>query len=262
MFPLHRMALVTVLCWMLTLGPVVADTLPNGWVDFRLDNKVFLGDGQEPVGQSTTIFHESAVYDYLKDPPEVVVFEKDRNRFVLLDTARRVRAELTTEQVATFTQQLKQKWEVAESPYVKFLLSPKFQEQIDQGSGALTLSSQWMTYRLAMQSTGSDAVATEYREFADWYAQLNAMLNPRSRPPFPRLLVNAVLGQHQAIAREVQLTLTPKKTLLPQGTTIRTSHQLIPEVAEHDLDRIAQTRQFMKIFKQVSFEQYRRSKDQ
>ncbi|OHB68096.1 MAG: hypothetical protein A2V70_07575 [Planctomycetes bacterium RBG_13_63_9] len=230
-------------------------------MDFRVDSSVFLGSRDKPVSESTTIFHGGAVYDYLKEPAEVVVFEKDQNRFVLLDSVRRVRAELTTKQVKAFTEQLRQRSDAAASPYLKFLLTPQFEEQLDEDSGDLTLRSQWITYRLALLTTASQAVATQYREFADWYVQLNAMLDPRSRPPFARLLVNAALGRRQTIAREVQVILASEKTLLPKQTTIHSKHQLIPEVAERDLDRIAQTRQFMQIFKPVSFQQYRSRED-
>ena len=57
---------------------------------FRVDNKVFVNNEKEPRIQSTTIFHEGRVYDFLKSPGEITLFDSARHRFVLLDPARRV----------------------------------------------------------------------------------------------------------------------------------------------------------------------------
>ena len=50
-----------------------------------------------------------------------------------------------------------------------------------------------------------------------------------------------------------------KKTFPPQRVALRSQHQLVRRVVEGDLDRVAQTRQFMQIYKLVGFEHYRHS---
>lgn len=226
--------------------------------DFRVENQVFFGDREEPDSRSTTIFHNGVVYDYLDKPPEVIVLDQQRGRFVLLDMGRRVRAELTTHEVAAFTEQLQRRAKAQADPFIQFLAAPKFHEQFDQPSAELTLSSPWMTYRLLLVDAQSRAISRQYREFSDWYARLNTLLSPGSRPPFARLLVNAALAKREAIAREVHLTLTPEKGFPPKRITMHSRHRLARRLVEADLDRVAQTRQFMEIFKPVTFEQYRR----
>jgi hypothetical protein len=250
-----------VLCGVLALGVVAARAEAATSEDFRVENKVFFGSGKRADNRSTTIFRDGTVYDYLEEPAEVVVFDKRGGRFVLLDMARRVRAELTTEEVLAFTERLQHRAEAQQDPLMRFLAAPQLDEQFDAASGELTLSSPWVTYRLLLVDTQSQAISQQYREFSDWYARLNTLLSPGSKPPFARLAVNEALAKRQAVAREVHLTLTTKRGFPPTRTTIRSSHRLVRRLAEADLDRVAQTRQFMRIFQPVEFEQYRRTAD-
>ena len=261
MSPLNPRALAAVLGAILTLGVVpVAVELAVG-EDFLVENKVFFGSGKKAASRSTTIFHNGLVYDYLDRPAEVIVFDKAAGRFTLLDTVRRVRAELAAGDVADLTRRLQQSAEAHPDPFIKFLADPKFREQFDETAQELTLSSQWLTYRVVLAKPGSPAIAAQYREFADWYARLNTMLNPGSKPPMARLLVNAALAKRGAIAGEVYRTTASKTGSPPKRTTIRSQHRLIRRVAAAELERITQTRRFMEAFKPVSFEQYRRTAD-
>ena len=257
----YRKTLVAVLGPTFLLGAMLVDGRPAAGGNFRVENQVFFGSGKKADSTTTTIFHEGVVYDYLQNPPEVIVLDTAGSRFVLLDVAHRTRAELRTDDVAAFTRRLQQAAGTHSDPFIKFQASPKFAEKFDESSRELTLSSPWMTYRLMLLNVENPGIVAQYRDFADWYARLNTMLNPGSRPPTARLLVNAALQQRNAIAREVHLTLIPKKTFPPTRVTVRSQHQLIREIAEADLDRVAQTRQFMDIFKPVSFEQYRSSSE-
>lgn len=225
--------------------------------NFRVENQVFVGGSDRPTSQSTTIFYDGVVYDYMDEPSEVIVFDKGASRFTLLDTARRVRAEFAAEEVVGFTDRLQQAAAVQDDPFLRFLASPAFDEQFDKESRELTLSSTWMTYRLVLTDAGSRAVAEQYREFADWYARLNALLRPGARPPLARLLVNAAMFKYEAIAREVFLTVTPKESFPPKRLKVRSHHQLVRTLAQSDIERVGQTRQFMTIFKPVGFEEYR-----
>lgn len=254
-----RTVLAAVLCSLFPVGRGLGEARSASTEDFRVENQVFLGDREKPAVRSTTIFREGVVYDYLENPAEVIVFEKQGGRFALLDTARRVRAELTTQEVVAFTRQMQQRAESHKNPFIRFLAAPSFHEQFDQPSGELTLSSPWLTYRLVLMDAESPAIARQYREFSDWYARVNTLLNPGSRPPFARLLVNAALAKREAIAREVHLTLTPKEGFPRKRTTIHSRHQLVRRLVEADLDRVAQTRQFLEIFKPVEFKDYRRA---
>jgi len=259
MSPSRFTALGAILCSVLALGTWPAAAQPAASVDFRVESEVFFGSGKKADSRTTTIFRDGLVYDYLEEPPEVIVFDKQGYRFVLLDTARRVRTELTTAEVLAFTQQLQQEAATHPRPSIKFLAAPRFDEQFDKASGELTLSSPWMTYRLLLVDAGSPAISQQYRESCDWYARVNTLLKRGSKPPVARLAVNAALAKREAIAREVYLTLTSEEGFPTKRSTIRSTHRLIRRLSEADRDRVVQTRQFMEIFKPVSFQEYRQA---
>ncbi len=244
--------------WLTLALGVLLSTAEASVEDFRIENTVYVGKQSEPAVRSTTIFHQGAVYDFLVEPAEVIVFDKQAGRFTLLDLGRHVRTEMTTDQVSQFTEQLKKTAGEQADPFAKFLAAPTFQEQFEEAPRRLTLSSPWMTYRMELADPGSKTIADQYRQFSDWYARLNSLLNPQSRPPFARLLVNAALAKHEATAREVHLTLVPKKSFPPKRIIIRSEHELVRQVVGADLDRVAQVREFMQIFKPISFQQYRK----
>jgi len=223
---------------------------------FRIENKVFADNQKEPQAESTTIFFRGVVYDYLKKPAEVTVFDKSRGRFVLLDIGRRVQTEINTQKIMAFTEALRKLAVGHSDPFVQFLGDPKFEEQFDETAGELTLSSPWMTYRISTVAVESPTVAEQYREFSDWYARLNTLLRPGARPPFARLLVNAALQKRQLFPIETELTIRLKKGFPPKRKVIRSEHQFIRRLVESDRDRVAQTDQFMAIFKEVSFDEY------
>jgi hypothetical protein len=228
--------------------------------EFKVENAVYVSTQEKAVSQSTTIFHGGAVYDFLTEPAEVAIFEKTGNRFILVDVARRTRTELSTENVTTFTQRLQQRAAKSADPLVKFLAEPKFEEQYDAARGELTLGSPLVSYRLVLAAEANQEAVEQYREFSDWYARLNTLLVPGSRPPFGRLAANAALAKRQAMASQVFLTISPPQ-LSPgkPATTIRSEHRLVRPLAPADLQRVARLRAVLTDLKLVSFEQYRKA---
>ncbi len=225
-------------------------------VEFRVENKVFLDNEKEPHSESTTVFYRGLVYDYLKEPAEVTVFDKTHHRFILLNMNRRVYTEVNIDKVEAFADALR-RWTASQSdPFVQFLGDPKFDEQFDEENRQLVFDSPWMTYRLTTISSDSKALSRQYHEFCDWYCRLNTLLTPGARPPFPRMTINASLEKRQLFPNEAQLVIRLKKVGATKRRTIRSEHQLIRRLVESDRDRAAQTDQFMAMFRQVSFEEY------
>lgn len=224
--------------------------------DFRVENKIFVGTENEPRTVTTTIFHDGTVYDYLEKPAEITIFDKARKRFVLLDPARRVKTELAIDEVSGLSQNLRT-WASAQSDaYLKFLGSPKFEEQRDEKTGEMVLESPWITYRVKAEAADSDEMAKQYREFCDWYAQLNTRLNPGYKQTFARMALNEALEKRNELPHEVHLTL---KSRVPfQKTTVRSQHQVARHLVQSDRDRVAQTDQFLAMFQTVKFDEYQK----
>ena len=229
--------------------------------DFRVENRMFSGDREDTAAHSTTIFCQGVVYDYLQQPAEAILFERAASQFTVLDAARRVRTELTTAEVGAFTEKLQQWASRHRDPFMKFMAAPQFDDRSEKSSGKLELVSPWMTYRATLAPATGRELAEQYREFSDWYARLNSVLNPGSRPPFPRLWLNAALAGRGTIAQEVELTLKPASANAPKQPVLRTRHELIRPLTQVDFARIAETRRSIATSKPVGFEQYRKAGD-
>lgn len=241
----------------LCLGAVAAvvSARPVAAEDFRIENRVYVGRSSQPEAQSVTIFHAGLVYDFLDDPAEVLVFDKPAGRFVLLDLRHKSVAEVTLKDVADFTARLKQRAMASKNPTIRSLADPRFDERGGAESGEVTLHSASMTYRARLLKV-EPGVAEQYRDFTDWQSRLNPMLQPGARPPFARLALNEALARHQATAREVELTLS-KQASSKGPEMIRSQHELVTQLSQADLDRVAQAREAMRTFQPLGFEQYR-----
>ena len=228
--------------------------------DFRVDNATFAAGQNSPSSQSTTIFRDGVVYDIMKEPDETVVFDKSKTpgRFVLLNLSQHVRTELTTAEVASVVGRLQPLAARDDNPVVKFLAEPKFQEQYNESAGELRLSSPLLSYRVLL-ADASRNVVEQYHEFCDWSARLNALLSPRTGPPFGQLVVNAAIAKRQAIASEVFLTVATGKAADQRPVTIRSQHRVTSPLEASDLARVEQARKAMGSLKLVSFDQYRKA---
>lgn len=242
---------------LLALALVGATGTANVAEDFRVENAVYMGDEKEPCVESTTIFHSGVVYDYLKSPAEITVFDKNNGRFVLLDVARRVKTEMPTDKVSTLCEHLKT-WAIGhKDPLLAFLANPRFEEEFDPSTGKLSLSSEAVNYQLTTENAGSSEISRDYREFCDWYCQLNTLLNPGSRPPFARMALNAAVDRYERFPQQVELALR-LGGFPPKRITVRSEHQLVRRLVESDRGRVRQTDQYLAIFTPVSFEEYQK----
>ena len=226
--------------------------------DFRVDNKVFLEDQKEPVSRSSTIFAKAMVYDFLEKPAEIFVFDRPREQFILLNTQRRVSAQVSMQEVAGFTEQLRQRAAEQRDPFVQFLANPTFEQHYDPAAGTVSLASPWLSYQVQGATGRSAEMIGQFREFSDCYVRLSPILDAAARPPFARLILNEALQKAGLIPQKVTLTLTPKRGLVPKRVVIRSEHELVDRLSQADLDRVVQAQQFMAIFNPVGLEQYKR----
>jgi hypothetical protein len=224
--------------------------------DFRIDSRVFAGKEPKPVSENTTLFHVGVVYDYIPGK-NVAVFDKPRGRFVLLDRQRHVKAEVTIAQLETFCDRLQQMAAADSNPFVRFVAEPHFASVMDDASSELVLSSPHMTYRLKTTKGESPEACQQYREFSDWYARLNVMMNPLSTPPFPRLAVNEELCQRGLLAEQVQLTVPQQSALRGHTVALRSEHHIAWRLLQSDLDQINETTNQLTAFKPVGLDEYR-----
>jgi hypothetical protein len=101
-------------------------------------------------------------------------------------------------------------------------------------------------------------VAAQYHEFSDWYAEFNHTLNPKSWPPFPRMMLNAAIERYRGVAKEVHLWAALGPNDVP--TQITSRHQLAVQLGPADTRRVAEAREYLQNFQSVSFREYRQGK--
>jgi hypothetical protein len=218
---------------------------PAGADDFRIETKVYAGKGKLPVSQNTTLFRAGCVYDYLAKPERVAVFDPSHGRFILLDPARKLKAEIKTDEVRKLVDGLHELAAKSSNSAMRFAADPEFDVEFSE-DGRLTLSSKHITYELATEPAATPDAARQYHEFSDWYARFNTLASPGSAPPFPRLAVNAQLAKRGLVPTEVKMTF--------RSVSARTEHLVSWRLLDSDHQRIARTANQLTAFKQVDLE--------
>ncbi|MGD9632799.1 MAG: hypothetical protein AB7G28_07410 [Pirellulales bacterium] len=220
---------------------------------FRIETKVFVGDEEKPISKSTTLFQDGVVYDFLKDPEQIAVFRKrgggEPGRFILLDVNRRVRTELSTDQLAGAMNKLRNWAARQREPFLKFAANPQFEETFDRETGQLLLASHEESYTIKTESADAPEAMAEYREFLDWYARLNTLIHA-GPPPEPRLQVNAALARYQVVPVTVELAREGEKEKL------RAEHDFTWLLSKQDLGKIDDARAAIVAYREVDNEQF------
>jgi hypothetical protein len=224
--------------------------------DFRIETKIYSGKEAEPVSQNLTLFRGNEVYDFLDKPTEITVFDPPRGRVILLDPARRVKAEVKLERLAAFSEDLKHWCGRQTDPMLRFAADAKFEQTLDDTTGELVFTSQFLTYRVQTLRADTEAIAEQYRDFSDSYARLNALTNPGSLPPFPRLAVNEALFRSRMIPEKVQLTIPSRSHFGGKPTTMRTEHAVNWRLLQSDLEQIDKAAEYLVTFTPLPLEKY------
>ena len=228
--------------------------------DFHIHSQLFVGGDKDPVSENTTLFRDGLVYDYLGEPANVTVFDAPRRRFILLDSARRVRTEIATADVERFTRKLHSMAAEHKEAFLRFQADPQFDEP-DAKADELLFESPWLTYRVLTEKAPTQAAADQYGEFSDWYARLNAMLRPKLLP-FARLRVNRVLREKGVLPKRVALTISDNARFLKPGeaVSLRTEHLVVWRLSRDDERRIEQTAKELATFKSIRWQEFRDDK--
>ncbi|MBN2293469.1 MAG: hypothetical protein JXM70_13650 [Pirellulales bacterium] len=250
-------AVLTILAIAIELLAIGFTCVNTAWgADFRVENKVFLGSDKKPLSESTTIFKDGIVYDYLVETGEVTVFDIERERFFLLDTRLKLKTQLSSKLVKAATDSLKSRADLSSDPFASFLINPRFDCQVDDERGELLFSSTMLEYRVVAVPAKTEEIANDYWRFADWFARLKTYIRPGARPPFARMLVNEELGRRGELPREVHLTLKPKQGLASRKIRMHSEHKIVTLLGDVDSRRVAETAEHLAVFEPISFKEY------
>lgn len=220
--------------------------------EFRIETDIFIDDDKVAAAETLTIFSEGVVYDFVRTgAEEVTVFDQARNRFVLLDTKRRVKTVLALDDLLNYVAQMKVSLSDADRSY---LLGDEMKTEVGE-DGWLTLSNGSVTYRVEGEEPKSKEAVAGYRQFADWYARLNS-LRAGNSPPFARLQVNAELAARGLIPKTIERTITTRRGLQEKKQVIRSQHLANWRLSQTDRSHIDRAGRYLADFADVSLREY------
>jgi hypothetical protein len=219
---------------------------------FRIATKIFQGEEKEPVSKTTTMFHDGVVYDFLENPQQTAVFRKavgDKPaRFILLNDQKQLQTEVSTEKITGAMKDLRTWSAQQRDTYLQFAVAPQFEETYDQDTGKLVLASYLVTYTVETSQTQRQDALGPYREYLDWYTQLNTLLVTKT-PPDPRLKLNEALARRKAIPTKVELK--------RQGEDpVRAEHDFTWRLSQQDIQRIEEAKEALTRYQRVENEEF------
>jgi hypothetical protein len=230
--------------------------------DFRIDTEVFVGDKKEPVAETLTLFSNGLVYDFIiTGPEEITMLDLARGRLTLIDTTRRIKCGLATQDVLSYILAFDTHAAENGDPLFAFAASPKFETTVEEFAEngqqlvRLRLSGRPLTYEAVGRRPERPEAVRALRSFADWYARLNAM-RPGNLPPGARIELNKALAERDLIPLEVTRTVAPAS---PLGGKVefRSRHLLTWALSGEDRKKIDRAGTCLAAFQSVSFDKYR-----
>ena len=227
--------------------------------EFRIDTQVFVGEDPSPVYETVTLFQRRIVYDFIHtDGGEITIYDPHVGRFILLDTRRRVKTEISEDVLMQFVAQVKVRAMEGGGWTAREAADPKFRAVFDQNAQTLTLTGKRLEY-IARASSGqfpSAEAARDYFSFIDMYTRLNAT-RKGALPPHARLELNQALAQHNILPASIQRTMKSGNPLLGKSIVARSEHAIAWRLVRQDQALIDRAAGYRAEFKNVNFGVYR-----
>lgn len=243
-------------------------------LEFRVDSEVFFGSEKEPF-ETLTIFTEGRVYDFvLAEPREITVFDpghgrdsgpgrdSGQGRFIVLNEAQSVKSVITTQDLMAFTLELETQAAREKNALLAFAARPQFEttaENITENGETLVklkLAGNPLEYVVLGQTPKHEQAAVIYRNFADWYARLNATRS-LNLPAGARLALNQELAERQLLPREITRTISPPNRL-GKKLEVKSRHLVNWTLSARDRKEIERVGNCIATFRPISYDEYRK----
>ena len=214
----------------------------------RIETSVFVDDEAEPVSETVTLFDSTTVYHFVEHPQQETVYRAPgasrEGQFIILDVQNKKRTDISTKRIAGLMEKLTLWAGEQEDVMLKFSAQPMFEESYDEEKGILELENPAWTYTVATVPAEDDQALAKYREFADWYCRLNAMLHS-TPPPGARLELNKVLAERSIVPVEI------RRKIQSQDEKLRATHLFTWRLSREDRQRIDKTQKRLTNFEKV-----------
>jgi len=222
--------------------------------DFRVDTDYYVGNEKKPSAEVLTIFQGGIAYDF--QGVETMVLDPRRGKLTLLDSERKVRADLETAELLDAATSLQAVALDSKNPALVAAAKPEFQkssEDFQQNGGQftrLTFQSAPLRYIVEAQAARTPEAVQEYKYFVDWSARLNS-LRPGGQPAGARLEINEDLAAKGLIPTRIDRVIPDARI-----REVRAQHSVIWKLSQDDHSRIDKTGTQLVKFQLVSFDQY------
>ena len=227
---------------------------------FRIDNTLTIREEGKSNGvkiETATLFGHGMVIDFIGDNDEIIIYDRGKKNFILLDPIHRVQTELSAADVDHFLTNLRATIGEKDDKFYRFILNPEFEISRSDESGELLFQSKWFDYRITTRSFDDPAISDDYFEFSDVYCKLNVYLNPGTFTPLARRVVNETLCREKRFPAQVHLKFYPGgKRLFAKSIEFDSEHRIIRRLSEEDHGRIVRAIHFSKQFQKMTFGNY------
>lgn len=230
--------------------------------EFRVDSEVFHGDDKQPIVATLTVFTKGLAYDFqLTEPKEITIFDPTRGRFTMLDRARAIKTDVSTQDLLQYSLDLETQAAASKNALLAFAAQPKFQTAVEeitengQQRTRFTFTGKPLGYVVLGQTPPEAEMARIYRNFADWSARLNAT-RTHSLPANARIVLNEALAEKGLLPLEVKRVITPFNPL-GKKDEMRSQHLVNGTLSNKDQGDVNDADTFRAKFQPVSYDEYR-----
>ena len=172
--------------------------------DFKVVTEIFLD--QKKVAETQTFFYGGRVYDKkvpaMGESVDLSHYDPARQEVVRINRLSKMRAKVTTEWLKKLS------LEISARGVTNRAMRPLIEVQLkvaQQDAQSLVLSSEPIVYRVTTVSPKDASAVFAYLDFADQFAQINAV-TPPNLPLFARMQLNSALRNQKTLPREIERT--------------------------------------------------------
>lgn len=225
---------------------------------FRIDSTLTIEREEEIVKiQSSTIFSDKMVFDFIGDNGEIIIYSRDKGLFTLLDPIHRIQTELKQTEIDEFLANIRNALTEERNKFCLFMLNPAFDISRNDERGEIIFESKWVDYRIETRQFDAPELADDYFEFSDAYSLLNVYLNPGTLTPLARIKVNETLRAETRFPANISLSVYPKgKWLFAKMIQFQSEHKIVRRLSENDRGRMLRALLFSRQFPKMTFGKY------
>lgn len=252
--------------WLLCVVPLVFfcqaavlfGTEDDEYSHFRIDSTLTIQRDDEIVKiQSSTIFSENQVFDFIGENGEIIIYDRQGERFSLIDPIHRVRTELLQSDIDQFMVNINDQLTRKGDRFYLFMLHPEFSIARRDELGEILFQSKWIDYTVETRRFEDERLVRDYFDFSNAYSLLNVYLNPGTLTPLARIKVNETLCEEKRFPAKITLSVYPKgKWLFAKMIQYQSEHQLVRRLTESDRGKILRAVLFTEQFPKVTFGRY------